>query len=1809
MADDFPYALFVEGKWDPKTPKLKNKLTIYFQSKKSNGGDCSVQLLEEQEATVNFKTEEVRQNVLKKQEHEIKLGQNLVSLKVYLSSEEASTSQKSPSPIKTAQTDLRSQGSPAKDEKGSDEKTPQSEEMEHQNPTEKTEALGRQSAVLENIQDMNKEFLIMLVENVFKDAPESKAFDIEVISENNCAVITFPKRKDAENFILSCPENSVFRRKKMDVRPLEKTAKVKVEDLPSNINSDYMTLYFEKFGEVDDVEMLEDGQSAVITFTDYKDVSMVLRTQHQIRKQPIKIFPYYESLGTALYGKDRPTLRLPEAFTEKINEFIWKYLQENQTHLDGIKQEMNEHFCQVNLQDPAVKFKPLASLLHQGLETKKLIHTWREKASAEFTAALSKYDSLEIQIQRDAWSEIEAEIQNMSLAGPVTLALCKNEGSVILAGLKEDVCRTGDVVQSTIDKITQRIQREKGSITDEIEMVQSIYEVVMKGGLEMDIRNSFPEMELSYHAHNQKLTLYGLKQEVLESKNKILQEVIGLKRRMVELHPSCVEFLTKRPQEELSKDLFLSKGLSVSFEIKDNQAMLVAQKEKTLKESEERLKAKLDHKCLVIEDHSMLRKAEWQDLITSLNETFSSPEMTVLINVSGDQVMISGFVDVVKLVQEQLSDFVENNSNMVNCLEAESIVVKFIREQKKQDWFDIVKNKVQVDFQNDRISLSGPRIHIFHCKPVFEHLLSSVVHCIFKVAKPGAKKFFKSKESMYTAEAKNNTGCLVELVDEHEVYHAGGVSTEIKGVLTPERVEIIVNKGDMCSYPVDAVVNAANDQLKLDKGLSKALSDAAGPQLQEACNKIIKKRTLNVGDAVVTKAGGRLCCKCIIHGVGPSYNSSNPQSSVDLLKKCVKRSLNIADRDNCQSIAIPAISSGSLGFPLDLCANTIVGAVKEFLEFVSEDSCLKKIHLIDSNDRTVEALEAAVQNVYGGSSTSQSTVSRTIPPNQTKISQTPSSQSSSQSVKTNEGLTITLSKCNIQDTSADVVVNSVSADLSLNHGVIALAILSAAGPQLQVLLNQQATGKANVGAVFVTTGCNLKNKLVFHAVAPHWNQGQGSEQKDLEGLVDKCLDQAEQQKQGSIVFPAIGSGNLGFPKALVASIMLNSILEFSKKRSSKHVQEVMLALHPNDTQTIQAFTNEFSKKFKIQPFSSTSTQQQGKGPFSKITSKSGLHETTVGGVQLQVLTGDVTKERVDIIVNSSNEDFTLKAGVSKAILDAAGPNVEAECQQLGAQQNAGLIMTQPGNLQCKKIMHISAKNDPATIQKRVTQALQMCVSQNFTSISFPAFGTGQGGVNPGQVADAMLDALVNFVTQSPQSSLKLVRMVIFQAPMLADFHQSMQNRVQSDNQKKESTWSKVTSFAKSLFIGPKDKDDHQQKAKDFTIKGKVVNAAYFSICGPSKAAVDQAKQWIEKLISEDQAFEIINDSMIFNLPDKDRKRIQELQQSLDVSVRLEYKAQGSDKGEATIFVEGLARDVLMAASEIQTMLRRTRDEVGLRKDMDLTSDLVDWQYEEGGKYHSFDQLINFHLEQALIKNSTHVDIIFKGQAYKVTMPEGPAVSASGGNQMKIKRIDKIQAQVNDSLPQEWEQMASNELFKEYPLQSSSNEYKDVLGHFKKTCPNNVIKISRIQNPGMWKKYQQNKQIMEVKNGHQNNERKLFHGTRQDSIQHINHSGFNRSYAGMNAAAYGKGTYFALNANYSAHNTYSVPDAQGHKHMYLCRVLTGDFTVGNATMVVPPAKPGNTINLFDTVVNNAAAPSIFVVFRDDHAYPEYLITFT
>ena len=90
--------------------------------------------------------------------------------------------------------------------------------------------------------------------------------------------------------------------------------------------------------------------------------------------------------------------------------------------------------------------------------------------------------------------------------------------------------------------------------------------------------------------------------------------------------------------------------------------------------------------------------------------------------------------------------------------------------------------------------------------------------------------------------------------------------------------------------------------------------------------------------------------------------------------------------------------------------------------------------------------------------------------------------------------------------------------------------------------------------------------------------------------------------------------------------------------------------------------------------------------------------------------------------------------------------------------------------------------------------------------------------------------------------------------------------------------------------------------------------------------------------------------------------------------------------------------------------------------------------------------------------------------------------------------------------------------------------------------------------------------------------------------------------------FGNGSYFAMDPAYSAQG-YAKSDANGRKRMYLARVLVGDYTQGKKGLITPPPKgSGNAVDLYNSVTDNPGNPTMFVIFNDIQAYPEYLITF-
>jgi len=155
-------------------------------------------------------------------------------------------------------------------------------------------------------------------------------------------------------------------------------------------------------------------------------------------------------------------------------------------------------------------------------------------------------------------------------------------------------------------------------------------------------------------------------------------------------------------------------------------------------------------------------------------------------------------------------------------------------------------------------------------------------------------------------------------------------------------------EGDIAAQPdFDAIVNAANAQLRPGGGVAGAVHRAAGPGLDRECRSLAP---IAPGHAVIT-AAHRLPNRYVIHCLGPVYGVDEPSDR--LLADCYRNALALAEKHGVQSIAFPALSTGVFGYPMEAAARVAVAAVLDAIprlaavnrmRFVLYDAASLRIH-------------------------------------------------------------------------------------------------------------------------------------------------------------------------------------------------------------------------------------------------------------------------------------------------------------------------------------------------------------------------------------------------------------------------------------------------------------------------------------------------------------------------------------------------------------------------------------------------------------------------------------------------------------------------------------------------------------------------------------------------------------------------------------------------------------------------------------------------------------------------------------------------
>jgi O-acetyl-ADP-ribose deacetylase len=166
---------------------------------------------------------------------------------------------------------------------------------------------------------------------------------------------------------------------------------------------------------------------------------------------------------------------------------------------------------------------------------------------------------------------------------------------------------------------------------------------------------------------------------------------------------------------------------------------------------------------------------------------------------------------------------------------------------------------------------------------------------------------------------------------------------------------ILIIAGDLVEQDVDAIVNAANNDLVLGGGVAGAIRSRGGLTIQEECD---AHGSVKIGGAALTGAG-ELPSRHIIHaasmGLGGRTNAESLRSSMD-------HAFRLAHELGVKTIAIPAVGTGIAGFPMDECAVVMAGSLSRAL---AEGWAPAEVRFVLFGDGARRAFEASFRTAFG----------------------------------------------------------------------------------------------------------------------------------------------------------------------------------------------------------------------------------------------------------------------------------------------------------------------------------------------------------------------------------------------------------------------------------------------------------------------------------------------------------------------------------------------------------------------------------------------------------------------------------------------------------------------------------------------------------------------------------------------------------------------------------------------------------------------------------------------------------------------------
>ena len=520
-------------------------------------------------------------------------------------------------------------------------------------------------------------------------------------------------------------------------------------------------------------------------------------------------------------------------------------------------------------------------------------------------------------------------------------------------------------------------------------------------------------------------------------------------------------------------------------------------------------------------------------------------------------------------------------------------------------------------------------------------------------------------------------------------------------------------------------------------------------------------------------------------------------------------------------------------------------------------------------------------------------------------------------------------------------------------------------------------------------------------------------------MIHNVMEECDRLKASSVAFPALGTGNLGFPDDVVANIMVTTVNAYLEQQKGKTcVKKVVFVIFLDKTHN--AFKKVMGRGATASHLSLPGLQVQ---PTSRPVSddeefefvqaseeaqqmlqeeSTALHAFTCNNVTISIVHGDISTDDCEGLVNTTSEDLTLlDVGVQRALLQKGGQPLQDECRaaamQHGNLTHGKVIVTGPGRaggLKCKKILHIRAPNKPGGLVKTIGAVLQRANEEGLRSVALPAIGTGKHGFPAKHAAKHICEAIVSF-SKGHQTTLSHIRIVLFQEDLFSEFAKYFEESGQEKGVIRSllgamgNIWGAVASaFSGSTPFsqehGPSRSTKHAHAGISYPPgRGPLMRAHSYTestvlvilVYAGSQEIVHDVVEHIKKLIDESCVTEEVQDARVDALSTAVERNWQDFAKQLHVKLSIDrapfnkIKIQG-DRVDVSTIKEAIMKHFFALEMEQKQITQA-----------ELMTSTIQWQWKDSqGQFQNYEPLVNLQIEEAHREGTARV---------VVTTEEGP----------------------------------------------------------------------------------------------------------------------------------------------------------------------------------------------------------------------------